>query len=386
MTNHKWGSKPMMLGLALMSSLCVLGAASTQGAEAKISWQVEWEKTVKAGEQEGQLVLYAQSGFGEMFEKSDFQKKFPKIKVVLVSARGAELVSRIMAERRAGKFIADVGIDFGNDSPWNLYQAKVLDPVPSVFFLPEVADAAAWWQGKHQYIDPEGKYIFVYVGVPQYFVAYNKNLVNREELKSYWDLLSPKWKGKITAFDPQSSGYGATAARFFYHHPELGPKFLKRFYSEMDVTIYRQIPQGEDWLAAGKYSLCLCRHQSIGEAIQQGLPVDEINAHVLKEAPGLGSNSQTLILLNKAPHPNAAKLFINWFLSKEGQTDFQNASASGPEGALSSLRMDVPKDGIPPRNRIVPGVKYVVQWNPNMLDMKPIRQLISEAIAEGKKN
>jgi iron(III) transport system substrate-binding protein len=386
MRSHNWVSKLMVFGLALTGALYTLGVALTRAAEPKSSWQVEWEKTAKAAEQEGQLVLYAQSGFGEMFEKSDFQKKFPKIKVVLVSARGAELVSRIMAERRAGKSIADVGIDFGNDSPWNLYQAKVLEPVPSVFFLPEVGDTSAWWQGKHQYIDPEGKFIFVYAGVPQYFVSYNKNLVNREEFKSYWDLLNPKWKGKITAFDPQSSGYGATAARFFYHHPDLGPKFLRRFYREMDVTIYRQIPQGEDWLATGKFALCLCRHQSIGEAMQQGLPVDEINIHGLKEAPGLGSNSQTLILLNKAPHPNAARLFINWFLSKEGQTDFQNASANGPEGALSSLRMDVPKDSIPPRNRIAPGMKYVVQWNPDMFDMKPIRQLISEALAEGKKN
>jgi iron(III) transport system substrate-binding protein len=210
--------------------------------------------------------------------------------------------------------------------------------------------------------------------------------VDVKDFKSYWDLVNPKWKSKIVAFDPRASGYGATAARFFYHHPELGPQFLKRFYSEMDVTLYRQIPQGEDWLATGKFALCLCRHQSIGEAMQQGLPVDVIDAHALKEAAPLGSNSETMALINKAPHPNAARLFINWFLSKEGQLDFQKTSVNGPEGALSSLRMDIPKEGIPARNRLVPGVRYVPQWTPDMFDMKPIRAVIDDALQQaGKK-
>jgi iron(III) transport system substrate-binding protein len=357
----------------------------TRVARAASASATEWENTLKAAEQEGQLALYAQSGFGAMWAKSAFPKKFPKIKVTLVLARGAELVTRIMAERRAGKAIADVGINFGNTSPYNLYEAKALDPISSVFVLPEVKDESVWWQGKHQYIDPEGKHIFVYVGVPQYFVAFNKNLVDVKDFKSYWDLVNPKWKSKIVAFDPRASGYGATAARFFYHHPELGPQFLKRFYSEMDVTLYRQIPQGEDWLATGKFALCLCRHQSIGEAMQQGLPVDVVDAHALKEAAPLGSNSETMALISKAPHPNAAKLFINWFLSKEGQLDFQQISVNGPEGALSSLRMDIPKEGIPARNR-VPGVRYVPQWTPNMFDMKPIRNVIEEALQQaGKK-
>jgi hypothetical protein len=116
----------------------------TRVAQAASPPDIEWEKTVKAAEQEGQLVLYAQSGFGEMWNKSAFPKKFPKIKVTLVLARGAELVTRIMAEKRAAKFIADVGINFGNTSPYTLYEAKALDPITSAFLLPEVKDESAW--------------------------------------------------------------------------------------------------------------------------------------------------------------------------------------------------------------------------------------------------
>jgi iron(III) transport system substrate-binding protein len=356
------------------------------GEVTKSDWQREWESTVRAAEAESQLVVYSLSEVGEVFLHSGFQKKFPKIKLVSVTARGVELVSRIMAERRAGKFLADI-VNLGNTSPYRLYQAKTLDPITSAFLLPEVSDASKWWQGKHHTIDPEGKYIFVFVGAPLYLVGYNSNLVNPKEFKSYWDLLNPKWKGKIVAFDPGAGGFAATRDRFFYYHPDLGPQFLKRLFGEMELTLYRQYPQGEDWLASGKFRLCLCRHQSISEAKTQGLPVDLIDPMVFKEGAGVESRAKTLALMNKSPHPNAAKVFINWFLSREGQIDFQNISAKYVDaGAEASLRMDIPRDDIPLRNRLLPGVRYISQWAPEMFDMKPIEKAIDEGLSQaGKK-
>jgi iron(III) transport system substrate-binding protein len=361
-------------------------ASPFAGEESKSDWQREWERTVRAAEAEGQLVIYSLSEVGEVFLHSGFQKRFPKVKLVSVTARGVELVSRIMAERRAGKFLADLA-NLGNTSPYRLYQAKVLDPTTSAFLLPEVSDASKWWQGKHHTIDPEGKYIFVFVGAPLYLVGYNSNLVNPKEFKSYWDLLNPKWKGKIVAFDPRAGGFAATRDRFFYYHPDLGPQFLKRLYSEMDLTLYRQYPQGEDWLASGKFFLCLCRHQSISEAKTQGLPVDLADPMLFKEGVGVESRAKTLALMNKSPHPNAAKMFINWFLSREGQIDFQKISAKYVDaGSEGSLRMDIPKDDIPLRNQLQPGIKYIPQWTPEMFDMKPIEKAIDEGLSQaGKK-
>jgi len=357
-----------------------------QAGEAGASWQVEWEKTIKAAEQEGQIVFYSLGEVGDVFINSGFQKKFPKIKISVVSAGGTELVPRIMAERRAGKFLADAG-DLGNTSPYTLYQGKVLDPITSAFILPEVRDETKWWQGKQHFIDPEGKYILVYVGAPLYLVGYNTNLADPGEFKSYWDLLNPKWKSKIVAFDPQAGGFSATRDRFFYHNPELGPEFLRRLFSEMDLTLYRRFPQGEDWLAAGKFALCLCRHQSISKAKNQGLPVDLVEPSVFKEGVGVETRAKTLVLMNKAPHPNAAKVFINWFLSREGQSDFQKTSGKFVDaGAEGSLRIDIPKEEIPLRNRLNPGVKYIPQWNPDFFDMKPIHQLINQAQAKSAKS
>jgi hypothetical protein len=76
---------------------------------------------------------------GDAIANTSFQKKFPKIKISVVTARGGEHVSRLMAERRAGKFLADVG-NLGNTSPYTLYQSKTLEPIASAFILPEVKD------------------------------------------------------------------------------------------------------------------------------------------------------------------------------------------------------------------------------------------------------
>jgi len=347
--------------------------------------QVDWNKTVGLAEQEGQVMVYVQSQLGEVLANSAFKRKFPKINLTWVTGPGSDLVPRIMAERRGEKFLVDVVANFGNTSPYTLYQAKVLDPITSAFILPEVKDQSMWFQGKHHYIDPDSNYIFIYMGAPQYFVSYNKNLANPSEFKSYQDLLNLKWKGRIAAMDPRTAGYGATISRFFYHHPQLGPDFPRRLYSETDITLFRDARQGSDWLASGKFALCLCQSAALAKAAKQGLPVDFIDPHALKERPPLGSGGHTMALINKAPHPNAAKVFINWFLSRDGQLDYQTVSANDPEGIEGSLRIDVPRDLVSPRNRIVAGANYVPQWTPDMIDMKPVRQIIDEALANTQK-
>jgi iron(III) transport system substrate-binding protein len=368
--------------LMLFSTLAIFIPQTALAVEVKTAWQEEWDKTLKAAEQEGQVVLYSLSEIGDAIANTSFQRKFPKIKISVMTARGGEHVSRLMAERRAGKFLADIG-NLGNTSPFTLYQSKTLEPIASSFILPEVRDESKWWQGKQQFIDPENRYILVYVGAPLFLVGYNTKLVDPSGFKSYWDLLDPKWKGKIVAFDPKAGGFAATRDRFFYYNPELGPTFLRRLFSEMALTLYARFPQGEDWLAAGKYLLCLCRHQSISEAKTQGLPVDLMDPSLFKEGTGVESRAKTLVLMNQAPHPNAAKVFLNWFLSREGQSDFQKTGAKILDaGAEGSLRMDISKDDIPLRNRLNPGVKYMPQWNPDYFDMKPIAKLISESQVE----
>ena len=201
-------------------------------------WEAEWERTVKAAEQEGEVSYYTLGDYGFVAE---FEKKFPRLKVKVVPGRGNELLSRIMTERRAGKNLVDVA-RIGNTSPYALYQAQALQPIASAFILPEVKDESKWWLGKHHYVDPEGKYIFVLVGsVSSNMLAHNTDLINASQLSSFLDLLSEKWRGKIVVMDPRDGGYGRSGARFVYYHPNLGPEFLRRLFREANVTLCRAI-------------------------------------------------------------------------------------------------------------------------------------------------
>jgi ABC-type Fe3+ transport system substrate-binding protein len=197
--------------------------ATTVLAQTKPSWQLEWEKTVDGAKKEGKLSLYLYQGDGELAAVADaFHKKYPEIAITTVTGRGSQLGPRIMAERRAEKYLVDVYIG-GPTTPYTVfYRAQVLEPIKPALILPEVLDESKWWQGKHHYIDPEGKHIFVFVGnASGGYVAYNSKLADAGKFNSYWDFLDAKWKGKILSMDPSESGRQRIGVRILYYRVPL---------------------------------------------------------------------------------------------------------------------------------------------------------------------
>jgi hypothetical protein len=111
---------------------------------------------------EGQLVIYGSAEYEQLY--AEFHKKYPEIKVTGVFGRGADVAQRIMAERRADKFLTDLYLS-GNGTGYNvLYKGKSVDPIAPMLVLPEVTDTSKWWQSKHHYADPEDKYLFIFNG------------------------------------------------------------------------------------------------------------------------------------------------------------------------------------------------------------------------------
>jgi iron(III) transport system substrate-binding protein len=341
-------------------------------------WEAEWERTVKAAEQEGEVSYYSLGDYGFVAE---FEKKFPRLKVKVVPGRGNELLSRIMTERRAGKNLVDVA-RIGNTSPYALYQARALQPIASAFILPEVKDESKWWLGKHHYVDPEGKYIFVPVGsVSVNMVAHHTDLANESEVRSFWDLLSEKWRGKIVVMDPRSGGYGRSGARYVYYHPQLGPEYLRRLFAEQIVMVSRDYRQAIDWLAQKRFSFLLFGNGGdVLQARTQGLPLNVIDTSSWKEGGALEPAAFTLVLMDKPAHPNAAKIFANWLLSREGQMAVQKEGETN-----DSLRVDIPKTDVRPMIRRKEGAKYVVTWKAESMDVEPMQKVVNQALGESKR-
>jgi iron(III) transport system substrate-binding protein len=363
----------LFLFLTSISRALALAAELTAG-------DADWVKLVAAAKKDGTVSIFLYQRENIEAAVKAFEKKYPEIQVVTASTPAAETGPRIMAERRAGKFLWDICI-CGPTTPFAvLYSAKALDPIKSALMLPEVLDQTKWWAGKHHYMDPEGSYIFVFLGsldMPN--VYYNKSLVGPKEFKSYWDLTQSKWRGKIIALDPRQPGRPRVGARILYHIPDLGEKFLTRLFSEMDVVLSREDRQALDWLAVGKYSLCLfCGNAEAARA--QGLPVEEFEVYRWKETPAISSGSNgTLALMNQAPHPNAARVFINWLLSREGQASFQKIMNSS-DLLVESMRVDIAKDPVPAAQRRVANMKYIIMDTPERSNQEPVNKLLKEII------
>jgi ABC-type Fe3+ transport system substrate-binding protein len=171
--------------------------------------------------------------------------------------------------------------------------------------------------------------------------------------------------------------------QFLYYHPELGPDFIKKFFGGMEITFSREFRQMTDWMAQGKFAICMgCKDTE--RAKHQGLPVDSFDTSTWKEGGSFSTGGGSLSLVNKAPHPNAAKVFINWFLSRKGQMALQKLS--DVDDPPNSRRIDIPKDDVPADNRLAEGRRYLDVTRPEWQDMKPIFQLAREIMeSRGRK-
>jgi iron(III) transport system substrate-binding protein len=365
--------------IALFFAFC-LSTSSTRA-----DWKSEWDQTVRAAEKEGQVNVYI-AGYSAIVDAGVFQKAYPKIKVVSATGSGTDLTTRLASERRAGKYIADVYSGGGNSLYQVLYLGKMLEPIKPALLLPEVTDVSKWWEAKLKYLDKEAQYVVVYEGNVSAGggPSYNTQLLDPREFKSYWDFLNPKLKGKIVSTDIRKVRGAGIPWQFLYYHPELGPKFIRRFITEMEPTMSADLRQAIDWLGTGRFSVYMpSQGGGIVKAKNQGLPVDQFDIYHFKEGVNLSSAFGSLALMNRAPHPNAAKVFVNWLLSREGQTLFQKVvSVSGD--ARNSRRIDVPKDHIPPDEQRRDKMSYFDTDDPDTKDIAPAIKLLDELLP-GKK-
>ncbi len=187
-------------------------------------------------------------------------------------------------------------------------------------------------------------------------VVINTDMVDPEEITSFWDLINPKWKGKIVSTNPSLTGSAATVVPMVMNE-KIGLEWFERLANEMDITVVRDQRQGAEWVALGRFPIGLFGFSSEATRLSdEGFPIQSW-LPPMEEGVSLSSSAQNIMLVNNAPNPNAAKLFINWALSQETQLDFVNMT-----GRTDSLRVDVPNDGVRPPFRIETDAKYFIAF------------------------
>ncbi len=312
----------------------------------KPSWQQEWENAVAAGRQEGKVLIYTTSGSALRTPVgSAFKEKFG-IDIDWAAVVAGEIVAKVSAEHTAGLDLTDLVISGVTDLT-ELSKGGISAPIEPALLLPEVKDPKAWKDGILYFQDKEGT-IFVYYCRAGSTILVNSEMVKPEDLKSYRNLLDLKWKGKIILNDPTIAGAGNSLLATL--NVLMGTDFLRKLATQEPVVDRDQRLQIE-WLARGKYPILLGPYVGgIADFRNAGAPIKHI---VPEEGTWSGAGGGNISLVKKAAHPQAAKVFLNWYLSQEGQT----VAVKGEQE--QSRRLDVSAEYIDPDRRLQPGVKYV---------------------------
>jgi iron(III) transport system substrate-binding protein len=362
----------VLVAVACQSAAPPASAPAATSAPAQAATGPSEDELVARAKQEGEVVIYlGRSGSRQLLDAfKPFEQKYG-IKATPIIGSGSENAAKVLAERDTGLYGADVWMGGLTTMNSTLLPKGAFDPIDGWLEWPEVKDASSQLEGHRWYGDKDNKYIILFAATVNNLLAYNTDQVNPDEFKSWNDLLDPKWKGRIVAKDPTITG-GASVLSFFFYNPDLGPEYLKRMYSEQNVTIVSDSRQGAEWLALGKFALFFIpAGNDTTDMTDQGLPVKDF-LRPLKEGGQIGaSGTGTLAVFNKAAHPNATRLFVNWWLSKEGQISAMTANPLD-----ESLRQDVPKDMVRVERRRVTGARY------QFTDADPASQGGSDQIIE----
>jgi len=287
-----------------------------------------WAKIVAAARQEGKLTIYSFNFVGDIgLAISKAFKDEYNITVDIITGRGAEFAERLKTEKRLGRIVCD--LTEGNAT--NLTNMKIEGLTVSVADDIPVLREKDVWIADILSMDPKDKHIIVW-NFTVYSPYINTNVVKPGDEPKVWrDLLDPKWKGKMVLTD-----YVTSAGPYQVFVPLLREKvideeFLKALYKQ-DLRFSSALPDEAGLLARGERSISIRGSSgTYGRFIAEGAPIRAIPL-----SDGLVLSVITITAIKEAPHPNAAKVFINWFMSPQGQTVY------GKIASAASARKDVP--------------------------------------------
>jgi iron(III) transport system substrate-binding protein len=345
-------------------------------AQSTPDWKVEWEKVQAAAKKEGKVVVWGPPGAEARKALSEgFQKSFPAIEVEYTGASGSKVAPRLIAERRSGQYLVDIHIGGTTTMLESLLDSRVLDPIPPALILPEVIDPRRWWQGRLDFSDREGKYNLVFSTNVKTPVAINPQLTKKDLLRSYWDLLSPQWSGKIAMRDPLTAGPGLATATFWYAQPGLAKEFIHKFFTQQKVVFSRDDRQMLEWVARGEHLIAVAPSELQATGLRsKGLPIELVRAEQFKESSYLTAGFGSVVLINRAPHPQASRAYLNWLLSREGQTEWSRSSG------YVSRRLDVARDHLDPALIPQEGVSYQPNYKEEYVRLREEILLLLEGV------
>ncbi len=342
-------------------------AAKTESVAAASDWQAQWNQTLAAAKQEKTLVFAGTPGAAERKALVEaFNEKYPDIQVEFTPARGTQIVAKMAEEYRAGMHAWDLLVASTNPTiPVLVRQLDAMRPIQDALILPETMDDSKWMHCFNAgYTDSDGKFMYGPFVANSTFLHINQEFVPEGAVKSLEDLKDPKWAGKISWDDPRMPGNGVRQA--IRLSLEKGDDWLRDLFQKQQILYVNDDSQRGDWFVRGRAPIAIggILESELARYQEQGLAKRVLRTELdfTRGFGGAGGNTQVIWFKN-APHPNAAKVYINWYLSQEGQQATSKILES------NSRRMDVaparPDDALDPKREYI---------NPNNEAMTPLSE------------
>ncbi len=346
----------MVLRSLLALPATVLAILTLAGSAVAVapSPQEVWTATVAAAKKEGAVTCGCAIHPGSRaYLMSRWQQDYPDIKLEYTPATLPDWPARVEAERAAGQYRWDAVFTGPGPEVYRLAHEGVFDPLVPALILPDVKNPQTWGGWNSAFYDDGKKYMLSF-WTSLLTPYYNAKFVAPERIKRLGlrILLEPEFRGKIVFWDPRVGGSGSNMAQFLYM--KLGPEALKTILVDQEAVFLNDSNAMADRMVRGAayFSIGPRLDENLAPYKSAGLSLDIRPMGNTVDLAGASTEYGILAIFNRPPHPNAAKVFVNWLLSKPVQEGLQNVVS------IKSRRVDVlppPGGGAQP----VPGRAYV---------------------------
>jgi iron(III) transport system substrate-binding protein len=298
-----------------------------------------WQKVVDDAKKEGHLQVATYAGTGYRKVMDAFEAAYPGIKVdqTPFQSSSRDFFPRYFQERQASLYQWDIMLVPATEPLVQAVPVGAIDPIRPLIVRPDVLDDKNWVDGfEGGFLDKGKQYDYAITRSRSQSLWVDTNQVKDGEIKSYKDLLDPKWKGKILAGDLRTKGSGfwlGTTLRMKTGSDDI----VRQLWKDQEAVLSTDARQLTEQMVRGVYPI------GIG-AISLPILLDflaqgqgkNLKSIATVEMDYVNSSDHVLHYANKAPNPNASKVFVNWVLSKEGSTIYAEQSQD------NSRRADVP--------------------------------------------
>ena len=350
-------TRALFMAVTAVFTLLLLPHSSFAQSDGK----AEWDRLVEAAKKEGTVAVGGPiDPAARIYLSRAWQKDFPSIEFNYSVGGGFDWGNKVKFERSNGKYLWDVYLDGPNTTIYEFAAQDVFVPLDSIFVLPELKDPKTFRRPMDDMFMDHGRKMMAMFSTPS-TIWYNAKKVDPAKVEKLGleIMYDPALKGRIAWGDPRTAGPGSNYAAMLY--VLLGKEGLRRIVVDQEAVFYSRPTQVTEALMRGKADITIAHQMSEIEKYREaGIDVDLRPIGADAKRAYLAAGGAVLAVFQPAAHPNAAKLFANWILTREQQQGFGKAMV------VDSARLDV-EPASPPSMRYVPSEKYVESQKEHML-------------------